>query len=112
MIDASTNLTPIVLSMLLLGLITYFYRFSFLSKVGSHWAEKIPAPLLRLLGPAAFSAIIVNNLMASRAHPELFKAKLFVAALSLIVAAISKSIIVTLIFGLGLLYLWGHYPLF
>lgn len=97
-------MTQIVLAMLLLGAITYFYRFSFLSHTGARVAEKIPPRLLKLLGPATFTAIIANNLSLSKATPETFHNQLIVTAFALIVAHQTKSILATLIFGLLALY--------
>ncbi len=102
-------MTQILLAIILLGAITYFYRFSFLSQTGSTLAEKIPPRLLKLLGPATFSAIIANNLLSSKANPEAFQQQLIVAGLSLIVAHKTKSILATLIFGLMALYLLQNF---
>ncbi|MFN8945149.1 MAG: AzlD domain-containing protein [Pseudobdellovibrionaceae bacterium] len=95
---------PTVLAMILLGMITLLYRFSFINKQGAKFADKIPTQLLKFLGPATFSAIVANNLIGTNSTPQIFKIKIAVAALSLIVAYITKSILITLIFGLGLLY--------
>ncbi|MFN7905417.1 MAG: AzlD domain-containing protein [Pseudobdellovibrionaceae bacterium] len=95
--------TPTVLAIILLGMITLFYRFSFINKHGAKFADKIPTQLLKFLGPATFSAIVANNLIATNSTPQIFKIKIAVAALSLIVAYVSKSILITLVFGLGLL---------
>lgn len=95
----------LVLSIFLLGAITFCYRFSFVQAKGRQLAEKIPPEFLALLGPATFSAIIANNLLASQSDPAEFKRKIIVSLLALLVAAFTRSIVATLIFGLGLLAL-------
>lgn len=93
----------LVFSIFLLGFITFCYRFSFVHPKGRRLAEKIPRDFLALLGPATFSAIIANNLLASQSDPSEFRRKAVVALLALGVAAVTRSIVATLIFGLGLL---------
>lgn len=95
---------PIVIAAIILGIITYLYRFSFISAKGKKFAEKIPPQFLMLLAPATFSAIIANNILSHQANPQELKQKIIVAALALPVAYLTKNIIVTLVFGLGLLY--------
>lgn len=90
-----------------LAAITFGYRYSFVSAPGKRLASRIPAALLSLLAPATFAAIIVNSLLAQRGAPD-FGAKLSVAALSLVVAYWTRSMLGTLAFGLGLLYAWAH----
>lgn len=98
-------MTTLVLAMLLLGLITFFYRYSFISGPGKKIAEKIPEKFLLLLAPTAFSAIIANNMLSQRSSPEELRQKTLVAALSLLVAYFSRSVLATVLFGLGLLYI-------
>ncbi len=98
-----------VLSIFLLGLITFLYRYSFINSYGRKIAEKIPQDFLKLLAPATFTAIITNNLLASQAHPLEFRQKIVVAVIAIPVAYYSKSIVGTVIFGLGLLYLFQNY---
>ena len=93
-----------MMAMVLLGAITYFYRFSFLSHTGSQIAEKIPPRFLKLLGPATFTAIIANNLVSAKTTPETFHHQLIVTSFALVVAHRTKSILMTLIFGLTALY--------
>lgn len=92
-------------AMLLLGLITFCYRFAFISSHGRKLGAKIPPDFLQLLAPATFTAIIFNSLLASQDNPTEFQHRALVAGLSLIVASWTESILATLIFGLGLLYL-------
>lgn len=99
------NHTEMLLAFVLLGGITYLYRYSFISSRGRAIAEKIPVEFLRLLAPATFTAIVVNSLLASQGNPKEFQQKILVTLLALIVAAITRSIVATLLFGLGLLYL-------
>lgn len=94
----------IIISMLLLGSITFFYRYAFISSQGKKWADKIPAHFLQLLAPATFAAIIINSLLAAQSNPPVFRARLIVAVTSLIVAHWTKNILATLVFGLSLLY--------
>jgi branched-subunit amino acid transport protein len=101
--------TPsLIFSILLLGTITYFYRFSFISIRGRKYAEKIPQNFLNLLAPATFSAIIANNILAHQNNPAELKTKIIVACFALIVARLTKNIVVTLLFGLGVLYILQH----
>lgn len=102
-------MTAMVLSMVLLGLITFVYRFSFISAPGKKIAEKIPAKFLLLLAPTAFTAIIANNILANQASPEELRQKTIVAAVSLVVAYFTRSMLATVLFGLGLLYLIQHF---
>lgn len=95
----------LLFSIFLLGFITFCYRFSFVHPKGRRLAEKIPPEFLALLGPATFSAIIANNLLASQSDPAEFQRKAVVALLALGVAFFTKSIIATLASGLGLLAL-------
>ena len=102
--NPSAEMTPILISMLILGGVTFAYRFSFISRWGSGLANKLPARLLELLGPAAFTAIIVNNLLSHQKHTELFQYKLVVAVLAGAVAYFTRSVLATLVFGLLLLH--------
>lgn len=94
-----------VIAIFLLGLITFLYRYSFVSSMGRRIAEKIPQDFLKLLAPATFTAIVVNNLLASQGNPIEFRQKILVAGISLPVAYFTKSMVTTVLFGLGLLYL-------
>lgn len=96
-------------AILLLGLITFLYRYSFISPFGRRIAEKIPTDFLKLLAPTTFTAIVVNNLLTSQHHPEEFRQKLIVALVSLPIAFLTKSMVATVVFGLGLLYLLQNY---
>jgi branched-subunit amino acid transport protein len=96
--------SSIALALFLLGIITYAYRFSFLSQKGSQLAEKIPPKVLKFLGPATFSAVIANNLINIKSDPHDIKLKMIAILASLVVAGLTKSILFTLIFGLGLLF--------
>lgn len=94
-----------ILSMIfLLGGVTFFYRFAFISSLGKKWVEIIPTRFLQLLAPATFAAIIVNSLISSAQNPDVLKPRLIVALSSLIVAHWTKNILITLVFGLSLLY--------
>lgn len=99
----------IVIGFSILGLITFLYRYSFISSQGRKYAEKVSPKFLRLLGPATFAAIIANNLLASSADTKEFKQKVVVSCLALMVAYFSKSVMLTLVFGLGLLYILQNY---
>ena len=99
-----TSLTLTVLALLLLGGITYLYRFSFISPHGRHLAEKFPANFLKLLAPATFAAIISNHLFGHFIEPEELRRRAIVAGLALIVAYYSRNVVITLVFGLLLLY--------
>lgn len=90
----------VALALLALGIITYAYRYSFLSQRGAQLAEKVPPKVLKFLGPATFSAVIANNLVHIKADPVNMKLKIIVTFFSLFVAALTKSILWTLIFGL------------
>lgn len=94
----------VFLSILLLGSITFCYRYSFISTHGRGLAEKIPIRLLNLLAPASFAAIIVNNLLHSGGDETLFKQKLLAAAIALAFAYWTRSVIFTFLFGLVVLY--------
>ena len=102
-------MTAMILSMLLLGLITFFYRFSFISAPGRKIAQKIPEKFLLLLAPTTFSAIIANNILSSPSAPGELRQKLMVAVLALFVAYLTRSILATVLFGLGVLYLLQNY---
>ena len=95
--------------MLLLGAITFCYRFSFISSRGKALAEKIPEDFLKLLAPAAFTAIVTNNLLSTHGEPEELQLKFAVAAVSVVVAYFTKSMMTTLVFGLLLLYFLQNY---
>ena len=99
----------LVLSIVLLGVITFFYRFSFVHPKGRKLAEKIPPEFLALLAPATFSAIIANNLITSQSNSVEFQQKIQVAVLALAVAYFTRNIVATLAFGLGLLALLQHF---
>lgn len=101
------NVTSLVIGITVLALITLGYRYSFVSAPGKRLASRIPPALLGLLAPSTFAAIILNSLLAQREAPD-FGAKLTVATLSLAVAYWTRSMLGTLAFGLGLLYLWSH----
>lgn len=103
-------MTALLLAMLLLGLITFLYRYSFISGPGRKIAEKIPEKFLLLLAPTAFSAIIANNMLSQHSGPEELRQKSMVAACSVLVAYFSRSVLATVLFGLGLLYILQNYP--
>ncbi len=86
-----------------LGLITFLYRYSFVSSHGKKIAQRIPPSFLMLLGPATFTAIVVNNLMSSQKSAD-FHLKGIVLCISAFVAYFTKSIMATLVFGLLFLY--------
>lgn len=94
-----------VLAMFILGLITFFYRYSFISAQGKKIAEKIPVSFLQLIAPATFAAIIFNGILASQSNPAVFRVRLLVAALALVVAYWTESILATVVVGLAVLYL-------
>ncbi len=96
-------------AMILLGAITFCYRFSFISSWGKKWADRIPADFLRLLAPATFTAIVVNNIVSQPAEPAEFRLKILVSLLSMVVAYWTRSILMTLLFGLILLYLLQNF---
>lgn len=96
-------------SIFLLGAITFLYRYSFINSYGRRIAEKIPQEFLKLLAPATFTAIVTNNLLSSQANPAEFQQKLIVAIISMPVAFLTKSMVATVVFGLGLLYLLQNY---
>lgn len=98
------NLVMILAMMFVLGTITFLYRYAFISPLGKKWVEKIPTRFLQLLAPATFAAIVMNSLNASAQNPEALKPRILVALASLIVAFLTKNILVTLVFGLSLLY--------
>lgn len=100
------NMPLMILAVTLLGLITFLYRFSFISRPGKKIAERIPAAFLLLLAPTAFTAIIVNNILAHQANPGELQQKTAVATLSLAVAYFTRSMLATALFGLVALYLW------
>lgn len=87
------------LAIVLLGAITFLYRFSFISERGRVVAEKIPEKFLDLLAPSVFTAIVVGNLVSVHGKPE-FQPKLIALAASAVVAYFSRSITATLMFGL------------
>lgn len=99
----------LIIAMFILGGITFSYRYAFISDLGKGLANKIPEKFLRLLGPSTFSAIIANNILNTPASDQEFKQKVIVATLALLIAYISKSIIVTLVFGMGLLFLLQNF---
>lgn len=101
--------TSILVAMILLGTITFLYRFSFISPWGKKWADRIPAEFLKLLGPATFAAIVVNNIATQPAEPEELRQKIVVAVLALLVAYFTRSILATLIFGMIALYIFRNY---
>lgn len=93
----------------LLGLITFLYRFSFLSDRGGQLSNRLPQEFLRLLAPATFAAIITNNIISHPENAQDLRNKTITAALSLVVAYATKNIIVTVIFGLAVLYALGFF---
>lgn len=90
-------------AILVLGFITFCYRYSFVSAYGRRLAGRIPREFLELLAPATFSAIIAGHLMSHRNDPSGFPPLLVTAALSMGVAYATRSMLVTLVFGLGVL---------
>jgi branched-subunit amino acid transport protein len=94
----------IILSILILGSITFFYRFAFFSSFGKKWADLIPTRFLQLLAPATFAAIIMNSLLIAQTNTPAFRARLIVGLTSLILAHWTKNILATLVFGLSFLY--------
>lgn len=99
----------LLLAFLILGLITFLYRYSFISSVGQKVSNRIPREFLQFLAPATFTSIIVNNILAYRSDGTNFKKILIVAVLSAGVAYKTKNIIATLLFGLGLLYILQNF---
>lgn len=106
-----TQTTSIFLAMCLLGAITFFYRFSFISERGKKVAAQIPDNFLKLLAPAAFTAIVTNSLLSAKGSPQEIQLKMAVAAASLVVAYFTKSMVFTLLFGLILLFLLQSYAI-
>ena len=94
----------ILAAMFVLGGVTFFYRYAFISSFGKKWSEKVPSRFLQLLAPATFAAIVMNSLISSGSDSNVFKPRLIVALTSLIVAHWTKNILATLVFGLSLLY--------
>lgn len=94
----------LVAAIFALGIITFFYRYSFISPQGKQIAEKIPVKLLSLLAPATFSAIIANHFLAHQSNPHELQLKVIVAVLSILVAYFTKNAVATLAFGLTLLH--------
>jgi branched-subunit amino acid transport protein len=92
----------------LLGSITFLYRYSFVSEKGKKIAQKVPPSFLALLAPATFTAIVINNLMSNQNLAD-FHFKVLVLCISSLVAYVTKSIMLTLIFGLTLLYYLQNY---
>ncbi len=103
MISSDQYLSMIV-GMICLGIITFCYRYSFISDQGKKFAQKIPENFLALLGPAVFSAIISNNILSQPSTPQEFRNKILVAVAALVVAYLTKNVLVTLLFGLALLH--------
>jgi len=103
MMITSAQYPQIILGMVFLGLITFSYRYSFVSRHGKKLAQKIPPKFLALLGPAVFASIITNNILSHQGDFQQFKNKILVALTSLIVAYFTKNVVVTLVFGLVLL---------
>ncbi len=99
----------IALCVSLLGLITFLYRYSFVSSQGKKVAQRIPPSFLMLLGPATFTAIVINNLLASQKMTD-FHLKGIVLCVSAFVAYFTKSIMATLAFGLIFLYYLQNTP--
>jgi branched-subunit amino acid transport protein len=106
------SMTEIVLSISFLSIITFIYRYSFISDQGRDIAAKIPQEFLRLLAPATFAAIIANNLVSHQSDTYDLKLKSIVAVLSLLIAYKTKSIMATLSFGLILLFILQNYVRF
>ncbi len=104
-----TSTLPIVIGFSILGAITFFYRYSFISSQGRKYAEKVSPKFLRLLGPATFSAIIANNILGTSSSQAEFQQKVVVGVLALVVAYFSKSVMLTLVFGLGLLFILQNF---
>lgn len=100
----------IIVAMCLLGTITFFYRFAFISERGKKLADKVPTGFLQLLAPATFAAIIINSILSTQHDPNVLKPRLIVALTSLIVAHWTKNILATLVFGLSLLYFLTSVP--
>ena len=94
----------LISGMIALGLITFSYRYSFISTWGRKVGAKIPTNLLALLGPAVFTVIITNNILSYQNQPTEFQNKIVVAGLALVVAYFTKSVIGTVLFGLVLLH--------
>lgn len=96
----SEQIPKLLLGMMALGLITFCYRYSFISSAGRRIGEKIPTKLLALLGPAVFTAIITNNILSYQNQPQEFQNKIVAATASLMVAYFTRNVVVTLVFGL------------
>lgn len=94
----------ILAAMILLGAVTFFYRFAFMSPLGQKWADRVPSRFLQLLAPATFAAIVINSLISAQNTADALRPRLIVALTSLAVAYWTKNILATLVFGLSLLY--------
>ena len=90
--------------MCVLGLLTFLYRFAFVSNLGKKLADKIPIQFLQLLAPATFAAIIVNNMISSHTDSTSLTPRFTVATICLGLAYWTESILLTLLVGLTTLY--------
>jgi branched-subunit amino acid transport protein len=96
------------LTILLAGVITYGIRLSFILVFG-RW--QIPASLqsaLRFVPPAVLTAIIFPELLVANGSPALSlgNARLLAGALAILVAWRTKSAVITILVGMGALWLF------
>lgn len=94
----------LIFNMVLLGAITFCYRYSFISSQGKKIAQRIPPQFLMLLGPAVFTSIIANNIFSYHDNPTEFQQKVLVATAALVVAYFTRNVVATMVFGLVLLH--------
>jgi branched-subunit amino acid transport protein len=105
------NSGEIVSVMVLLGVSTFVLRLSFI-----HWfgARPIPPALksaLRFVPASALAALILPAVVYSGDSPgfQLENFRLFAAAVAAVVAWKSRSVLLTLVSGLGLLWLLNNF---
>jgi branched-subunit amino acid transport protein len=95
------------ITMILAGIITYAIRLSFILVFG-RW--QIPAWLqrtLRFVPPAVLTAIIFPELLVADGHVALSfgNARLFAGLIAILVAWRTKSAVITILAGMGMLWL-------
>lgn len=91
-------------SILILGFITFLYRFAFMSSIGQQLSHKIPNYFFKILAPATFTAIITQSFLNNQNESQDLKTKFLTLIISVFIAYRTRSVLLTVIFGLSLLY--------
>src|SRR5512139_1318821 len=98
------NLWPV---MLLAGLATYAIRLSFILLIGVRKPPEMAQRALRFVPPAVLTAIFVPEMVLPRGQIDLSlgNTRLVAGAIAIIVAWRTKNVFLTILVGMGVLWL-------